>query len=133
VTSVIDASIVLAGLVDSGESGAWARDQLSAGSLVAPHLLPAEVVNGLRRLVARRVLSADSAALATQDLEALAITFYPFAPFVDRVWELRGAVTSYDAWYVALAEAVDAPLATLDVRLVGASGPRCRWITPADR
>jgi predicted nucleic acid-binding protein len=132
VTSVIDASVVLAGLVDSGEPGAWARDQLSSGSLVAPHLLPAEVVNGLRRLVARRVIRADSAALAVQDLDALAITLYPFEPFIDRVWELRGGITSYDAWYVALAEAVDAPLATLDARLAGAPGPRCRWITPAD-
>jgi hypothetical protein len=28
---------------------------------------------------------------------------YPFEPFSDRVWELRGNLTVYDAWHVALA------------------------------
>jgi len=39
-------------------------------------------------------------------------------------------VTAYDAWYVALAEAYDAPLATLDTRLVDAPGPACAFDTP---
>ena len=40
-------------------------------------------------------------------------------------------MTSYDAWYVALAEALGSDLATLDERLVKADGPRCRFLTPA--
>ena len=43
---------------------------------------------------------------------------------------LRENVTSYDAWYVALAEALDCPLVTLDRRLSRASGPTCEFITP---
>jgi predicted nucleic acid-binding protein len=39
-------------------------------------------------------------------------------------------VTSYDGWHVALAEALDLPLATLDGRLVKAEGPKCRFLTP---
>jgi len=45
-------------------------------------------------------------------------------------WELHRAVTAYDAWYAALAEALDWPLATLDIRLAAAPEPRCRFETP---
>jgi predicted nucleic acid-binding protein len=42
------------------------------------------------------------------------------------VWELRDDLTAYDAVYVALAEALDATLLTLDKRLAGAPGHRAR-------
>jgi predicted nucleic acid-binding protein len=45
----------------------------------------------------------------------------------------NASVTPDDAWYVALAEALDVPLATLDVRLAAASGPRCVFLTPPAR
>ncbi len=44
--------------------------------------------------------------------------------------ELRENVTSCDAWYVALAESLNAPLATVDLRLAKAAGPRCAFLTP---
>ena len=46
----------------------------------------------------------------------------------ERVWELRKNLTCYDAWHVALAEAFELPLATLDRRLATASGPRCEML-----
>ena len=54
----------------------------------------------------------------------------PFVPFASRVWQLRSNLTVYDAWYVALAEALDWPLITLDRRLSRAVGPRCEVIVP---
>ncbi|MEO6079823.1 MAG: type II toxin-antitoxin system VapC family toxin [Steroidobacteraceae bacterium] len=54
----------------------------------------------------------------------------PFDPFAGRVWELRHNITSYDAWYIAIAEIYDLPLATLDEKLRKATGPRCRFLTP---
>jgi len=39
-------------------------------------------------------------------------------------------VTCYDGWYVAIAELLDAPLATLDGRLANSPGPRCRFLLP---
>ena len=42
---------------------------------------------------------------------------YDHEPFLTRVWELRHNLTAYDALYVALAEALDAPLVTCDARL----------------
>jgi predicted nucleic acid-binding protein len=53
----------------------------------------------------------------------------PFDPFADRIWELRHLVTSYDAWYVALAEALRLPLATLDGRLSRVKGVSCKFLT----
>ncbi len=43
---------------------------------------------------------------------------------------LRHNLTSYDAWYVALAEALDLPLGTLDARLIRAGGGSCRFLIP---
>lgn len=98
--------------------------------LVAPHLLPAEVANILRRAVRAGDLSADAAALAHIELQTLPVDLFPYPPFADRVWALRDNVSAYDAWYVALAETLDAPLATLDARLVRAPGPTCDFLTP---
>jgi predicted nucleic acid-binding protein len=60
----------------------------------------------------------------------LEIELLPFAPFSDRIWELRHTVTSYDAWYVAVAENLAVPLATLDDRPARANGPKCEFRTP---
>jgi predicted nucleic acid-binding protein len=130
VTLVVDASLVVSALVDTGETGRWAESQLSAGPLSAPHLMPAEVTNILRRAAARGEISQDVAAMAYADLLDLRMELFPYAPFAVRVWELRDNVTSHDAWYVALAEFLECDLATLDLRLAGATGPRCRFETP---
>jgi predicted nucleic acid-binding protein len=127
---VVDASLVVAALIDSGKDGTWALELLGTEQLAAPHLMPVEVANILRQAVLKDDLSADSAALAHGDLLALRIDLFPYGPFAARVWELRGNLTSYDAWYVALAETLDAKLATLDVRLSRSPGPRCLFAIP---
>jgi predicted nucleic acid-binding protein len=96
--------------------------------LAAPHLLTAEASDILRRSAAAGDISAEQAALAHADLLDLRAELFPYAPFASRVWELRGNVTCYDAWYVAVAETLNAPLATLDARLAKAPGPRCRFM-----
>ncbi|MBA3410165.1 MAG: type II toxin-antitoxin system VapC family toxin [Geodermatophilaceae bacterium] len=50
---------------------------------------------------------------------------FPVLGLLHRVFGLRANVTAYDACYVALAEALDWPLYTVDRRLAQASGPRC--------
>jgi len=126
---ILDASVVVAGLVDDGPVGRWAEDLFVGSLILAPHILPAEVANVLRRTERRGDISSDLAALALADLMDLGIELVDFAPFSDRVWELRHNLTSYDAWYVALAEALDQPLATLDRRLAEAPGIRCEVLT----
>jgi predicted nucleic acid-binding protein len=133
VTTVVDASVVVAALVDTGRSGSWAEALLVSDSLAAPHLMPVEVANILRRAVAAGEVSADVGALAHADLLALRVEYLPYEPFAERVWEMRENVTAYDAWYVAVAESLGATLATLDARLSRATGPRCAFATPGNR
>ena len=129
-TLVVDASLVVSALVDGGSTGTWAAGTLASGPLSAPHLMPVEVANILRRASAAGEISTDVAALAHADLLDLRVELFPYAPFAARVWELRGTVTCYDAWYVALAEFLGAPVATLDAKLTRAAGPDCRFETP---
>jgi predicted nucleic acid-binding protein len=126
---VIDSSVVVAALVDTGDDGNWAEEILEHGSLYAPELIRAEATNVLRRLERSRQITGQEANAAHDDLMQLDLELYTFEPFSERVWELRHNVTSYDAWYVAVAEALDLPLATLDLRLARAEGPKCRFLT----
>jgi len=129
VTIVVDASVVVAALVDSGPVGTWADELVESDDLAAPHLMPVEAANILRRAYQSGQISTDTASLAHGDLVALSVEYFPYEPFGARVWELRDNVTCYDAWYVALAEHLDAFMSTLDQKLTKASGIRCNFLT----
>lgn len=115
---------------EQGESGP--KNFVALGGLVAPHLALVEATNILCRLERTKVLKAAQARESASDLLQIEIELVPFQPFAQRVWELRANVTSYDAWYVAIAESFDLPLATMDRRLSRASGPRCHFLLPPD-
>ena len=131
-TAVVDASLIVSALVDSGPAGTWAEAQLQKAPLAAPHLMPVEAANILRRAVLSGDISTDAGTLAHADLLSLRVELFPYEPFADRVWELRANLTAYDAWYVALAEMLGTDLITLDSRLARATGPRCTIIAPPD-
>jgi len=130
VNIIVDASLPVAAVADAGPDGRWATAVLSQSGLAAPHMMPAEVTNVLRRLEVAGRMSRLEAGLGAQDVLLVDIELLPFAPFAPRVWELRMNLTSYDAWYVAVAETFDVPLATLDRRLAASPGPRCRFLLP---
>ncbi len=56
------------------------------------------------------------------------IELLPYHLVAGRAWELRANLSVYDAFYVAIAEEIDAPLATIDHRLTRAPGSRCRFV-----
>lgn len=95
-------------------------------TLHAPHLMDLEVAQVLRRFTAAGTISARRSEQVLEDLADLTIHRYPHAPLLPRIWELRGPLTAYDAAYVALAEALDAPLLTCDVKLSSARGHHAR-------
>jgi predicted nucleic acid-binding protein len=130
---VVDSSVLIAALLDAGPPGAWAEQIIAAGSLHAPELALAEATNILRRLERTKQISVPEAAAALEDLMQLDIQLFSFEPFAARIWELRHNVTSYDAWYVAIAEALDLPLATLDARLSRTTGVTCKFVTFHER
>ena len=104
---------------------------MSQGDLAAPELLSVEVAHLLRKSVSQGLLTAHQGRDALVDLLDLLDDFYPHGPFAPRIWELRATVTSYDSAYVALAEALGAPLVTLDRKLRRAPGPRCDFLAPS--
>jgi predicted nucleic acid-binding protein len=87
-----------------------------------------EATNALRRLeLSNRITTLETSA-AQGDLLQLEIELFAFEPFAERIWNFRQAVASHDAWYVAIAEALEFPLATLDDRLVRSNGPKCKFM-----
>jgi predicted nucleic acid-binding protein len=128
---VLDASVVTDALAVSGPAGDQARRLVAAETrLHTPAILTAEVTSALRSMVLRGRLGADDAAAAARRAVRLRARRYPFEPFLERAWELRGNITTYDAWYVALAETLHAVLITGDERLRQAPGPRCSVLSP---
>lgn len=118
---VVDASAALSALLNDGP----ARSALSVEQLHAPHLVDAEVASGLRRRVSTRQVGDAAGWTALDTWRRLGIVRHPMVGLVDRVWELRENVSSYDACYVALAEGLGCVLLTADARLSRARGLRC--------
>jgi predicted nucleic acid-binding protein len=92
----------------------------------SPHLVDVEVTQGLRRLVRAGEVSPERAAEAIADLADLDLHRHPHIDLLTRAWKLRENVTAYDAMYVALAEALDAPIVTCDAPLARAPRHRAR-------
>ena len=129
---VVDASLLIAAVVDAGPVGSWAEGIVAGDRpIAAPSLVLAEATNTLRRLEASERLSRLEATSAQEDLLRLDLQLFPFEPIAERVWQLRHNLTCYDAWYIAVAETLGAPLATLDERLARAPGPTCAFLLPA--
>ncbi len=115
---VLDASAVLELLLVT-DKGRRVAERIAAPdeTLHAPHLLDLEVAQVLRRYVARRQLDEIRASQALDDLRDLDLNRYPHDVLLGRIWELRHNASAYDAAYLALAEALGAPLLSSDVRL----------------
>lgn len=87
--------------------------------------MKAEAISALRSMTLRGDVAEHRARAAADRLRRLSVTPYPVEPMMGRIWELRSAVSVYDAWYVALAERLSTTLVTTDRRLATANGPRC--------
>jgi predicted nucleic acid-binding protein len=124
---VLDASALVEWLRQT-PTGARVEARISAEpmDLHAPHVIDVEVVQVLRRHVRARLMTDSRAEEALEDLADLVLVRHPHDGFVWRIWELRRNLTAYDAVYVALAEALDAPLVTCDGKVASAPGHHAR-------
>lgn len=93
-------------------------------TLHVPHLIDLEVTQVLRRYVARGQLAELRAGEALGDFRDLDLVRYPHDVLLERIWELRDNASAYDAAYLALAEALRAPLLTSDARLADVPNAR---------
>lgn len=122
---VVDASCLYEIVADTPAARLVADRLAVEGDHVAPHLIDAEVLGVIRRRWLAGDLDDTAAAQAVHDLAGWPGERYRHRALLPRAWELRRSVRSWDALYVALAEALEAPLVTLDSRLAAADGPRC--------
>jgi predicted nucleic acid-binding protein len=123
---VIDASAEVAVLLNVGPEVEAIRDRIArpGETLHVPHLFEIEVLHALRRPTLLGTVSPERTRLALSRLRDTQLVRYPHTPLMERIWELKDNLTTYDAAYIALAEALDAPLITLDARLARAPGIR---------
>jgi predicted nucleic acid-binding protein len=122
---VVDASCLFEVVADTPGAEAIRQRLVADPDLAAPHLIDAEVLGVIRRHHLAGSLDTTAAAQAVDDLADWPGERYGHRALLPRAWALRGAVRSWDALYVALAEAMDATLVTTDARLAAAPGPRC--------
>jgi predicted nucleic acid-binding protein len=124
---VVDASALLEFLLQT-TLGARVEARLfrDQDEFHAPHLADVEVAQGLRRLVRAGEVSPARAAEAIVDLGDLDLHRHPHLDLLTRAWKLRENLTAYDAMYVALAEALGAPIVTCDAPLAKAPGHRAQ-------
>jgi predicted nucleic acid-binding protein len=124
---VVDASALLEFLLQTS-LGARVEARLfgEEDELHAPHLLDVEIAQGLRRLVRTGEVSSGRAGEAIADLTDLDLHRHVHLDLLDRAWKLRDNISAYDAMYVALAEAIEAPIITCDSPLAKAPGHRAR-------
>ena len=123
---VLEASAALAAFLGTGVNSTSIRVRIEAPgeSLHAPQLLDVEMLHALRGLVLRGDVSRARDEEVREDFASLRWSRYSHVAFLDRIWELKDNLTAYDATYVALAEALSAPLVTTDARLARAPGIR---------
>lgn len=124
---VVDASALLEVLLRTPAARAVEDGLFAPGRrLHAPHLLDVEIAQVIRRFAVRGEIDGERGRAALADLADLPIRRYPHEMLLPRIWELRNNLTAYDAAYVALAEALEAPLLTRDRRLAAGAGHRAR-------
>jgi predicted nucleic acid-binding protein len=120
---VIDAS-ALVEVLTAGRASDALYARLAGEELHAPHMVDLEVTQALRRLERTRALGPWPCSVALHLLRGMSLFREAHEPLLERCWELRANLTAYDAAYVALAEALEAPLVTCDARLHRAPGHR---------
>ena len=124
---VVDASAVLEALLRTPSAMIVEQRLFAPGeTLHAPHLIDLEVAQVVRRYATAGQITADRGRNALAHFTDFPIRRYPHGILLPRIWELCNNLTAYDAAYVALAEALDAPLLTSDQRLATAAGHRAQ-------
>lgn len=130
---VVDAGCLFEALVGTAAGQRVKQHLADDEEHAAPHVVDVETLSVIRRFHLDGRLDETAARQATQDLQAWPGERFGHQGLIPRAWDLRNNLRGWDAFYVALAEALDATLLTLDERLARADGPRCRMLVPRGR
>ena len=122
---VVDAGVFLVMVVPhpyrEQAKALWQKWIAEHRPMYAPYLWVAEVTSGLRRAVWEKVLTPDEAEGALIRMSALSLHYVPDPQLAQSALRWAGLLQqkrAYDAFYVALAEQINAELWSTDRRLV---------------
>jgi predicted nucleic acid-binding protein len=118
---VLDASAAYELLTDTATGSGVARRLIGEAVNVPAHF-DIETAGAIRRQTMRGELSAADEQRAYDALRRMRVQRWTVESSLDRAWTLRQSLTIADGLYVALAEALGAPLLTCDVRLARSHG-----------
>lgn len=121
---VLDSSALVELLLGTPEGITIGRRWHVEGQAHAPHLATVEAAHVVRKLTLVGAISADRGRRLLGRLPQLPFQRHGHDLLLPRMWELKGHLTAYDAVYVALAEALDLSLLTMDGKLAAAPGHR---------
>lgn len=122
---VLHTSALVEFLVGSDTVAHRVRTTVAREQLAAPHAVDLECASTLRGLVQGGKLPAEEGRAALELLGAMNLRRYDHVPLLGRIWSLRHTMWPYDAAYVALAEALNIDLLTVDHKLGRVPGLRC--------
>lgn len=117
---VVDASAAIEDGLGTARGQRVAEMLKGADGSAVPAHFEADAYGGLRRLYLHHDISSAELEVAARYLVAFPAQRYPLAPLMQIVVRLRDSVSAQDAFYVALAMTLRAPLLTLDRRLARA-------------
>jgi predicted nucleic acid-binding protein len=125
---VVDASALIEVLLRTSSAQAIEQRLFSSRQAIhAPQLIDVEVAQVVRRYAMVGQIDSDRGRAVLDDLMVFPMWRHSHDVLLPRVWELRNNLSAYDAVYLALAEALDAPLLTHDQRLATATR-RHSWV-----
>jgi predicted nucleic acid-binding protein len=115
-TVVVDASVAVQWVLLQEHSAAARTLFQSRNQLAAVDFVRVDVLNALLKAVRTKRLALSEATLAIQYSERAPVRLHPVANYASAAFAIaqRHGGSVYDACYVALARALDAPLATDD-------------------
>jgi predicted nucleic acid-binding protein len=129
---VVDAPALALALLNEERIGDAARDALTSDNRwVMPEHWAVEVLSVIRGHLLSGKIGAAQARDAVDAVAEIEPEVPPTRVLVERIWSLRGNLTTYDAAYVAAAEKYRCALVTADAKLARASGITCATIVIA--
>lgn len=128
---MLDAAAAVHYVLGRQPGRAWLADRIVGSPMLhAPHLIDFEAASALRRLVLAGELAAERGLIALGHIGDLRLARFPASRLRERMWALRSNLTAYDAAYVALAETLEIPLVTTDLRLARSTGHGAQILSP---